>query len=139
MLASTRRDCCMRCPYTTFHRFQCTALPTKYARGSSRSHRDVVMLFCPSFTQSEPPDFDVLNQQRVVVMTDFIRTLSGNRERVQVRCSDLVGSDLPHLVPPWGCMREKGPSTLQSYSDSLSCKPGSPSFDAPSQLAQCAE
>ena len=27
--------------------------PTKYARGSCRSHRDVVMLFFPSFTQSE--------------------------------------------------------------------------------------
>ena len=63
---------------------QSTAHPTKYARGSYRSHKDAVMLFCPSFTQSErflhtvSSDFDVLNQQRVVVMTNFIRMLSGN-------------------------------------------------------------
>ena len=44
------------------------------------------MLFSPSFTQSEsfliltssPPDFGVLNQQRVVVMINFIRKLSGS-------------------------------------------------------------
>ena len=37
-------------------------------------------------------------------MTNFIRTLvrKRDRERVQVRCSDLVSSDLPHLLEPGG-------------------------------------
>ena len=67
------------------------------------------MLFCPSFTQSarflhtdqlSSPAFDVLNQQRVVVMTNFIRMLSGNVivNVFKSDSSDLVGSDLPHLL-----------------------------------------
>ena len=52
-------------------------LPTKYARESSRSQQEVVMLFCPSFTQSERFLHSHVEEKR-------------DRERVQVRCSDLV-------------------------------------------------
>ena len=45
---------------------------------------------------SSSPDFDVLNQQRVEVMIHSHVVGTRDRERVQVRCSDLVGSDLPH-------------------------------------------
>ena len=57
------------------------------------------MLFCPSFTQSERflHTDQLITRLQVVVMTNFIRMLR-DRERVQVRCSDLVGSDLPHLL-----------------------------------------
>ena len=58
--------------------------PTKYSRLSRCSHGDVVMLFCPSFTQSER----FLQTDQPII-----------RECVQVRCSDLVGIDLPHQRP----------------------------------------
>ena len=52
-------------------------LPTKYARVSSCTRRDVVMLFCPSFTQSERflQTDQLITRLQVVVMTNFIRTL----------------------------------------------------------------
>ena len=55
-------------------------LPTKYARVSIRSHQDVVMLFCLSFTQSERflHTDQLITRLQVVVMTNFIRMLSGN-------------------------------------------------------------
>ena len=70
-------------------------LPTKYARVSSRSHQDVLMLFCPSFTQSER----FLHADQLITRHDKLHSrIDGkrDRERVQVRCSDLAGSDLPH-------------------------------------------
>ena len=55
-------------------------IPTKYARVSSRSHQGVVMLFCPSLTQSESFLYtdQLATRLQVVVMTNFIRMLSGN-------------------------------------------------------------
>ena len=58
------------------------------------------MLFCPSFTQSKR----FLQTDQLIVR---LRSCSHDklhshvddkrvRERIQVRCSDLVGSDLPH-------------------------------------------
>ena len=60
------------------------------------------MLFCPSFTQSKR----FLQTDQLIVR---LRSCSHDklhshvddkrvRERIQVRCSDLVGSDLPHLL-----------------------------------------
>ena len=51
-LAYTRRDCCMRSPYTTFHGVQSTAHQpnTHVVHVTLTGMR--VMLFCPSFTQS---------------------------------------------------------------------------------------
>ena len=60
------------------------------------------MLFCPSFTQSER----FLQTDQLIIR---LRNCSHDklhshvdekrvRERVQVRCSDLVGSDLPHTL-----------------------------------------
>ena len=69
--------------------------PTKYARVSCRSHRDVAMLFCPSFTQSER----FLHADQIISRHDKLHSrVDGKRDResVQVRCSDLVGSDVPH-------------------------------------------
>ena len=58
------------------------------------------MLFCLSFTQSERflQTDQLITRLQVVVMTNFIRNVDEkrDRERVQVRCSDSVGSDLPH-------------------------------------------
>ena len=58
------------------------------------------MLFCSSFTQSER----VLQTDQLIIRlrSCSIDKLHSHvdekrvRERVQVRCSDLVGSDLPH-------------------------------------------
>ena len=75
-------------------------------RGSCRSHSDVVMLFCPSFAQSKRflhTDQLISRLRRVEPATccshDKLHSHvvgTRDRERVQVRCSDLVGSDLPH-------------------------------------------
>ena len=58
------------------------------------------MLFCPSFTQSERflQTDQLITRLQVVVMTNFHSHVDEkrDRERVQVRCRDLVGSDLPH-------------------------------------------
>ena len=65
------------------------------------------MLFCPSVTQSErfilissSPHFDELHTQQRDSHDKLHAHVIGkrDRERVQVRCSDLVGSDLPHLL-----------------------------------------
>ena len=76
----------MRSPYTTFHRFWSTA----YQPNTHVDHVALTgMLSCCSALPScrpnvsfilisSSPDFDVLNQKRAVVMTDFIRMLSGN-------------------------------------------------------------
>ena len=98
------RDCCLRSSYDFSQRPEHCS-PTKYARVSSCSHGDVVMLFCSSFTQSE----------RFLQTDQLIRLRSCShdklhshvdekrvRERVQVRCSDLVGSDLPLCRDPLG-------------------------------------
>ena len=60
------------------------------------------MLFCLSFTQSErflETDQPIIRLQ-VVVVTKLHSHVDEKRvrERVQVRCSDLVGSDLPHTL-----------------------------------------
>ena len=53
------------------------------------------MLFCPSFTQSERfLQTSSCCHDKLHSHVDEMR----DRERVQVRCSDLVGSDLPHSV-----------------------------------------
>ena len=75
-------------------------LPTKYARVSSCSHGDVVMLFCPSFTQSER---FLQTDQLITRLCSHDKLHSHvdekrDRERVQVRCIDLVGSDLPQIA-----------------------------------------
>ena len=52
------------------------------------------MLLCPSFTQSEcflHTDQLITRHDKLLSRVDGKR----DRERVQVRCSDLVGSDLP--------------------------------------------
>ena len=64
------------------------------------------MLLCPSFTQSERflhTDQLITRRRRVEPATcgshDGLHAHvvgKRDRERVQVRCSDLVGSDLPH-------------------------------------------
>ena len=60
------------------------------------------MLFCPSFTQSER--FLLTDQLITRLRSCSHHKLHSHvdekrvRERVQVRCSDLVGSDLPHLL-----------------------------------------
>ena len=61
--------------HTTFH---CS--PTKYARVSRCSHGNVVMLFCPSFTQSERflQTDQLIIRLQVVVVTNFIRMLMKN-------------------------------------------------------------
>ena len=56
------------------------------------------MLFCPSFTQSER----FLHTDQLITKHDKLHSrVDGkrDRERVQVRCRDLVGSDLPHGQP----------------------------------------
>ena len=93
----------MRSPYTTFH---CS--PTKSARGTCCSHRDLVMLFCPPFTQSErflQTDQVITRLRRVEhtatccrVIANFMRMSTGH-VFMYVMESDavLVGSDLPAL------------------------------------------
>ena len=51
-LAFTRLDCCMLSPNTTFHGVQSTAHQPNPHVVTLFSLRDVVMLFCPSFTRS---------------------------------------------------------------------------------------
>ena len=71
--------------HTTFHRFQSTV------------HQPSTHV---SFTQSER----VLQTDQLIIRLRSRDKLPSNvdeqrvRERVQVRCSDLVGSDLPHLL-----------------------------------------
>ena len=54
--------------------------PTKYVRVSSCTRRDVEMLFCPSFTQSERflQTDQLITRLQVAVMTNFIRMLMSN-------------------------------------------------------------
>ena len=55
------------------------------------------MLFCPSFTQSER----FLHTDQLITRHDKLHSRADgkrDRERAQVRCSDLVGSDLPHSL-----------------------------------------
>ena len=73
------RDCCL-CSSYDFPQIPEHCSPTKYARVSSCSHGDVVMLFCSSFTQSErflQTDRLIIRLQ-VVVVTNFIRMLMRN-------------------------------------------------------------
>ena len=66
------------------------------------------MLFCPSFTQSErvlQTDQLITRLRRVEPATCYSHdglhshvVGKRDRERVQVRCSVLVGSDLPHTL-----------------------------------------
>ena len=68
------------------------------------------MLFCPSFTQSERflhTDQLITRLRRVEPATcsshDGLHSHvvgKRDRDRVQIRCIDLVGSDLPHNWPP---------------------------------------
>ena len=78
----------------------CAVHTTFPRRVLSCSHGDVVMLFCSSFTQSER----FLQTDQLIIRLhscshDPLHSLVDEkrvRERVQVRCSDMVGSDLPH-------------------------------------------
>ena len=57
------------------------------------------MLFCPSFTQSARfihTDQLIARLRRLEPATCCVG--KRDRERVQIRCSDLVGSDLPHSL-----------------------------------------
>ena len=65
------------------------------------------MLFCPSFTQSKRflHTGQVISRLRRVEYTAMRKSrdelhsrVLGKRDRDQVRCSDLVGSDLPHSL-----------------------------------------
>ena len=73
------RDCCLRSSYD-FPQSPEHSSPTKYARVSRCSHGDVVMLFCPSFTQSERflQTDQLIIRLQVVVVTNFIRMLMRN-------------------------------------------------------------
>ena len=83
-------DCCLRNSYD-FPQIPEHRSPTKYARVSSCSHGDVVMLFCSSFTQSERflQTDQLITRLQVVVMTSFIRMLMRN-VIVNVSKSDAV-------------------------------------------------
>ena len=72
-------DCCLRCAYD-FPQSPEHCSPTKFARVSGCSHWDVVVLFCPSFTQSERflQADELINRLQVVVVTNFIRMLMRN-------------------------------------------------------------
>ena len=72
-------DCCLRSSYD-FPQIPEHRSPTKYARVSSCSHWDEVMLFCSSFTQSERllQTDQLITRHQVVVMTSFIRMLTSN-------------------------------------------------------------
>ena len=76
---SQLRDCCLRSSYD-FPHIPEHCSPTNYARVSRCSHADVVMLFCPSFTQSERflQSDQLIIRLQVVVMTNFIRMLMRN-------------------------------------------------------------
>ena len=73
------RDCCLRSSYD-FPQSPEHCQPTTYARVWRCSHGDVVMLCCSSFTQSERfvQTNQLITRLQVVVMTNFIRTLTGN-------------------------------------------------------------
>ena len=68
------RDCCLRSSYD-FPQSPEHCSPTKYARVLRCSHGDVVMLFCPSFTQSERflQTDQLIIRLQVAVVTNFIR------------------------------------------------------------------
>ena len=72
-------DCRLRSSYD-FPQIPEHRSPTKYARVSSCSHGDVVMLFCSSFSQSERflQTDQLITRLQVVVMTSFIRMLMRN-------------------------------------------------------------
>ena len=69
-------DCCLRSSYDLPQSPEHCS-PIKYARASRCSHGDVVMLFCPSFTQSERffQSDQLIIRLQVVVVTNFIRML----------------------------------------------------------------
>ena len=74
-----QRDCCLRSSYD-FAQSPEHCSPTKYARVSRCSHGNLVMLFCPSFTESErflQTDQRIIRLQ-VVVVTNFMRMLMRN-------------------------------------------------------------
>ena len=60
------------------------------------------MLFCPSFTQSERflQTDQLIIRLQVVVMNKLHSHFdeTRDRDRVEVRCCDVVGSDLPHTL-----------------------------------------
>ena len=64
-------------PHTTFHRFQSTVHQPNTHGYRECSHGNVVMLFCPSFTQSERflQTDQLIIRLQVVVVTNFIRML----------------------------------------------------------------
>ena len=72
-------DCCLRSSYD-FPQIPEHRSPTKYARVSSCSHGDGVVLFCSSFSQSERffQTDQLITRLQVVVMTSFIRMLMRN-------------------------------------------------------------
>ena len=76
---SQLRDCCL-CSSYDFPQSPEHCSPTKYARVSRCSHGNVVMLFCPSFTQSERflQTDQLIIRLQVVVVTNFIRMLMRN-------------------------------------------------------------
>ena len=96
------RDCCLRSSYH-FPQIPEHSSPTKYARVSSCSHGDVVMLFCPSShtVRTFPSNWSAHHQTSSCSHDKLHSRVDEKRvrERVQVRCSDLVGSDLPHHPP----------------------------------------
>ena len=73
------RDCCLRSSHD-FPQSPEHCSPTKYARVSRCSHGNVVMLFCPSFTQSERflQTDQLIIRLQVVVKTNFINMLMRN-------------------------------------------------------------
>ena len=121
------RDCCLRSSYD-FPQSPEHCSPTKYARVSRCSHTDVVMLFCPSFTQSERflHTDQLIIRLQVVVVTNFIRMLMRN-VFVNVFKSDaviLVGSDLPQMMSLCIDLRgnaEKTHSTCKQHTLWLVC------------------
>ena len=84
------RDCCLRSPYTTFHRFQSIA----YQPNTHVYHVALTgMKQCCSALPSHSPNVSFMLISSSTDMTNFDG--KRDRERLQVRCSDLVGSDLP--------------------------------------------
>ena len=126
MLASMRRDCCMRSPHTTSHRFQSTAhqLNTHVVRVALTRMKSC----CSSLLSHSPnvsfilisssPDIDVLNQQRVVVLTDFIRMLSGNMIGIVFKSDAVISwqrsSALPDRCSTKCCICQKSQDSAMS-------------------------
>ena len=77
--AGQLRDCCLRSSYDSPQSPEHCS-PTKYVRVSRCSQEDVVMLFCPFFTQSERflQTDQLIIRLQVVVVTNFIRMLMRN-------------------------------------------------------------